>query len=199
MLGGLTGGRWRHYARAGLPCSCAMAGIRIHVGAGTQFRDRLLRSGTTLVHTFMIWPEIRSFEQQAFALARLSLQLACCNRSITDKYSASFNPHWGVHRFGSPVARAFRTFDCEIPNWRAILAGVTPALKAARTTFICPRVSVVSAMSTRRRWKKYSLLVIALETLVPNPLQHSAAVCLAVLSPQVLPRGASPILHRSSV
>jgi hypothetical protein len=78
----------------------------------------------------MIWPEIRSFEQQAFALARLSLQLACCNRSITDKYSASFNPQWGVHRFGSPVARAFRTFDCEIPNWRAILAGVTPALKA---------------------------------------------------------------------
>jgi hypothetical protein len=100
------------------------------------------------------WPEIRSFEQQAFALARLSLQLACCNRSITDKYSASFNPQWGVHRFGPPVARAFRTFDCEIPNWRAILAGVTPALKAARTTFICPRVSVVSAMSTRRRWKR---------------------------------------------
>ena len=84
----------------------------------------------------------------------VSLQLACCNRSITDKYSASFNPQWGVHRFGSPVARAFRTFDCEIPNWRAILAGVTPALKAARTTFICPRVSVVSAMSTRRRWKR---------------------------------------------
>jgi hypothetical protein len=40
------------------------------------------------------------------------------------------------HRFGSSVAKAFRTFDWEIPNCRAILAGVMPALKAARTTFI---------------------------------------------------------------
>ena len=32
------------------------------------------------------------------------------------------------HRFGSSVASAFLTFDWEIPNCRAILAGVMPAL-----------------------------------------------------------------------
>jgi hypothetical protein len=56
-----------------------------------------------------------------------------------------------LHHVASSVAKAFRTFDWEIPNCRAILAGVMPALKAARTTFIWPRVSVVSALSTRRR------------------------------------------------
>jgi hypothetical protein len=40
-----------------------------------------------------------------------------------------------LHRFGSSVASAFRTFDSEIPNCRAILAGVMPALKAERTAF----------------------------------------------------------------
>jgi hypothetical protein len=65
---------------------------------------------------------------------------------------------WGVHPFGSPVASAFRTFDCEIPNCRAILAGVMPALKAARTAFICPSVSVASAMFTRRRWEILSFI-----------------------------------------
>jgi hypothetical protein len=38
---------------------------------------------------------------------------------------------WGVHPFDSSVARAFRTFDCEIPNCRAILAGAMPALKGS--------------------------------------------------------------------
>jgi hypothetical protein len=32
-------------------------------------------------------------------------------------------------------AEAFRTSACEIPNRRAILDGVTPALRAARTAF----------------------------------------------------------------
>jgi hypothetical protein len=41
-----------------------------------------------------------------------------------------------IHRFGSSVASAFLTFDWEIPNCRAILASVMPALKAARTAFI---------------------------------------------------------------
>jgi len=42
-----------------------------------------------------------------------------------------------LHHVASSVAKAFRTFDWEIPNCRAILAGVMPALKAARTMFIC--------------------------------------------------------------
>jgi hypothetical protein len=39
------------------------------------------------------------------------------------------------HPFGSSDASAFRTFDWEIPNCRATLAGVMPALKAERTAF----------------------------------------------------------------
>jgi hypothetical protein len=37
------------------------------------------------------------------------------------------------HLFGSSLANAFLTFDWEIPNYRAILAGVMPALNAERT------------------------------------------------------------------
>jgi len=40
------------------------------------------------------------------------------------------------HCFGSSDANAFLTFDCEIPNCRAILDSVTTALNAARTAFI---------------------------------------------------------------
>jgi hypothetical protein len=40
-----------------------------------------------------------------------------------------------AHRLGSSDANAFRTFDWEIPNCRAIRDGVMPALKAARTAF----------------------------------------------------------------
>jgi hypothetical protein len=39
------------------------------------------------------------------------------------------------HLFGSSLASAFLTLDWEIPNCRAILAGVIPALKAERTAF----------------------------------------------------------------
>jgi hypothetical protein len=53
-------------------------------------------------------------------------------RYETDRHT----PSRFCHRFGSSVAKAFRTFDWENPNCRAILAGVMPALKAARTTFI---------------------------------------------------------------
>jgi hypothetical protein len=37
-------------------------------------------------------------------------------------------------------ASAFLTSVCEIPNWRAIAEGLTPALKAARTAFSLPVV-----------------------------------------------------------
>ena len=40
-----------------------------------------------------------------------------------------------VYRFDVSPANALRTFAWEIPNCRAILAGVMPALKAARTAF----------------------------------------------------------------
>jgi hypothetical protein len=39
-----------------------------------------------------------------------------------------------LYRFGSSAASAFLTLDWEIPNCRAILAGVKPALKAERMT-----------------------------------------------------------------
>ena len=41
--------------------------------------------------------------------------------------------------FDVPVANAFRTWDDDKPNCRAIRAGPMPALKAARTAFSCPR------------------------------------------------------------
>ena len=40
-----------------------------------------------------------------------------------------------------PCASAFLTSDCEIPNCLAIAAGLTPALKAARTAFSLPVVN----------------------------------------------------------
>ncbi len=57
-----------------------------------------------------------------------------------------------AHRLGSSDANAFRTFDWEIPNCRAIRDGVIPALKAARTAFTWPRVKGTSAISTCRRF-----------------------------------------------
>ena len=62
-----------------------------------------------------------------------------------------------IHCFGSSVASAFRTLDWEIPNCRAILAGVMPALKAERTAFTSPRVNVASEMSACRLWELLSL------------------------------------------
>jgi hypothetical protein len=48
-------------------------------------------------------------------------------------------------------ANALRKSDREIPNCRAILDSVTPALKAARTAFIFPEVKgTVATTSTRR-------------------------------------------------
>jgi hypothetical protein len=60
------------------------------------------------------------------------------HRSDTSAIEVSANPQ-GVrfdrHCFDSSDASAFRTFDWEIPNCRAIRVGVMPALKAARTAF----------------------------------------------------------------
>ena len=52
------------------------------------------------------------------------------------------------HRFAVSDANAFRTSDCEIPNCRAILDGLMPALKAARTAFNFPCVKRAATTST---------------------------------------------------
>jgi hypothetical protein len=49
------------------------------------------------------------------------------------KFCDCFDSHM-IHRFVSSGDKAFRTFDWDIPNCRAIREGVTPALNAARTT-----------------------------------------------------------------
>ena len=55
------------------------------------------------------------------------------------------------HRFAMSDANALRTSECEIPNCRAILDGVTPALKAARTAFNFPCVKETAAGTSTRR------------------------------------------------
>ena len=55
------------------------------------------------------------------------------------------------HRFAISDANALRISDCEIPNCRAILDGVTPALKAARTAFSFPCVKVTEGTTSTRR------------------------------------------------
>jgi CobQ/CobB/MinD/ParA nucleotide binding domain len=52
------------------------------------------------------------------------------------------------YRFRISDANALRTSDCEIPNCRAILDGVTPALKAARTAFNFPCVKGTAATAS---------------------------------------------------
>jgi hypothetical protein len=52
------------------------------------------------------------------------------------KFCKTFFDSHLTYRFGSSDANAFRTFDWEIPNCRAIREGVMPALNAARTALI---------------------------------------------------------------
>jgi len=59
------------------------------------------------------------------------------------------------HLFGLSLANAFRTLDWEIPNCRAILAGVMPALKAERTAFTWPWVNETSGMFVFRLWELF--------------------------------------------
>ena len=60
------------------------------------------------------------------------------------------------HRFAMSDANALRTSDCEIPNCRAILDGVTPALKAARTAFNFPCVKGTAVGTSTRRVREIS-------------------------------------------
>jgi hypothetical protein len=60
------------------------------------------------------------------------------------------------HRFAMSDANALRTSDCEIPNCRAILDGVTPALKAARTAFNFPCVKGTAAATSTRCLREVS-------------------------------------------
>ena len=62
-----------------------------------------------------------------------------------------------VHRFDASPANAFLTFAWEIPNCRAILAGVIPALKAARTRSL---VHVSMKPQRRGRVVGHRLMVI---------------------------------------
>jgi len=60
-------------------------------------------------------------------------------------------------RFAISDANALRTSDCEIPNCRAILEGVTPALKAARTAFNFPCVKGTAAATSTRCLREISV------------------------------------------
>src|SRR5215471_7668560 len=62
------------------------------------------------------------------------------------------------HRFALSDAKALRISDCEIPNCRAILDGVMPALKAARTAFNFPCVKGTAATaSTTADYKGFTI------------------------------------------
>jgi hypothetical protein len=86
-------------------------------------------------------------QHQLSAFQLLDLQivdrtvLQCLGNRMVERFmlplkfcKAFFDSHL-THRFGSSDANAFRTFDCEIPNSRAIRDGVMPALNADRTAF----------------------------------------------------------------
>jgi hypothetical protein len=77
-------------------------------------------------------------------------------RKMSRKYAPSLreflklrNQFGYVTYFNGSPANAFRTSDCEIPNCRAILDGVMPALKAARTAFSFPCGKGTATDSTR--------------------------------------------------
>jgi len=69
----------------------------------------------------------------------------------------STQPNWTSLKSQRLVfANALRTSDCEIPNCRAILDGVMPALKAARTAFNFPCVKGTAITSIHRLGKPSS-------------------------------------------
>src|SRR5262249_2315305 len=72
---------------------------------------------------------------------------SCCAVNQNAFYHRRSDMH--SHRFAISDANALRTSDREIPNCRAILEGVMPALKAARTAFNFPCVNGRTT-STRR-------------------------------------------------
>src|SRR6516162_4995393 len=69
----------------------------------------------------------------------------------------STQPNWTSLKSQRLVfANALRTSDCEIPNCRAILDGVTPALKAARTAFNFACVKGTATTTSTRRLREIS-------------------------------------------
>jgi len=61
-----------------------------------------------------------------------------------------------VPRTAASDAKTFFTSDWEIPNCRAISDGLMPALNAARTALICPRVNETLATSNSLGWEDLS-------------------------------------------
>jgi hypothetical protein len=84
--------------------------------------------------------------EQHFCAARLQdrqpLIIVICKRSQTLTYGSRLGAFLVV---SLEITR--RTSDWEIPNCFAIFAGVTPALKAARTAFSLPMVNVTAGAS----------------------------------------------------
>src|SRR5207247_1294951 len=72
---------------------------------------------------------------------------------VNDCRNRSHNAGYTVHGSRALDANTLRTSDWEMPNCRAISAGLTPALNAARTAFTCPRVKEIAATSTLRLGK----------------------------------------------
>jgi hypothetical protein len=88
---------------------------------------------------------------------RLGMSVKCQNRKSVlgrfDERGELSEVHSSAqysHRFAVSDANALRTSDCEIPNCRAILDGVMPALKAARTAFNFPCVKGTAAGTSSR-------------------------------------------------
>jgi len=73
-----------------------------------------------------------------------------CYRIGVDQCSGRGLDRLHATYFDGSVANAFRTFDCETPNCRAIRVGAMPALNAARIAFTLPCANETSAMSTFR-------------------------------------------------
>jgi hypothetical protein len=84
-----------------------------------------------------------------------------------------------VHLCFSSDANAFRTSDKGIPNSRAILDGVMPALNADRTALTLPRVKGASAIPSRCRFSAGSDFVRSLCGALPRRfISSSVASCI---------------------
>jgi hypothetical protein len=76
--------------------------------------------------------------------------------SADEKLALSFTPRILLY---APAldASTLRTSDWDMPNCRAMSLGLIPALNAARTALICPRVNESGAGSTCRPEEDLSL------------------------------------------
>lgn len=81
-----------------------------------------------------------------------ALAVKASKGSLSFAIAVSSFAYWCKNtRFQCSPANAFRTSDWEIPNCSAMRDGVTPALKAARTAFNCPRVKEGGTSTCRLR------------------------------------------------